>query len=122
MAPRRAAPPTASSAPQSRPMSLTEISQMDSLNPILDELYDSEPGAEPEHGAEPEPGVEPESGAEPARDAGTPGGREIRAMVGAPATLGDFNPAENADIPQLVEQTPISTLSVIHSLDMCSML
>ena len=112
-----AAPPTASSTPQSRPLSLTEIPQVDGLNPILDNSYDSVPRDKPEHGAEPEPGVELEPGAESASDAGTPGGRgEIQAMVDAPATLGDFKPAETADISQLDGADPdLDTLCDPHS-------
>ena len=53
------APLTASSAPLAWPLSLTEISQVDGLTPVLDEWCDSEPRFDPKHGDEPEPGVEP---------------------------------------------------------------
>ena len=58
--------------------------------------------------------------AESARDAGTPGGRHIQAscqpLVDAPATVGDFEPAETADIPQLDGAEPgLDTLCDPHS-------
>ena len=58
--------------------------------------------------------------AEPARDAGTPGGREIQAPGkppgDAPAPVGDLEPAETADIPQLDGADPdLDTLFDPHS-------
>jgi hypothetical protein len=58
--------------------------------------------------------------AESARDAGTPGGRYIQApgkpLVDAPATVGNLEPAETADIPQLDGADPdLDTLCDPHS-------